>query len=116
MPVFVTKDTSLIRELLAPRCAPDAIAAQSLAEATIPAGAATQPHYHPITEEIYYILSGSGLMRFPDCEHRVVPGDAIAIPPGTPHQLINKGEGELVLLCCCSPAYSDEDTVLVEPW
>jgi mannose-6-phosphate isomerase-like protein (cupin superfamily) len=116
VPVFVTKDTSLIRELLAPRCAPGAIAAQSLAEATLPPGAATEPHYHPVTEEIYYVLTGTGRMRFPETERRVGPGDAIAIPPGTPHQLINDGETELTLLCCCAPAYSDDDTVMVPAW
>jgi mannose-6-phosphate isomerase-like protein (cupin superfamily) len=116
VPVFVTKDASLIRELMAPRCAPGTIVAQSLAEATLPPGAATQPHYHPYTEEIYYLLTGSGLMRFPDSERPVGPGDAIAIPPGTPHQLVNQGAEELILLCCCAPAYSDDDTVMVEPW
>jgi mannose-6-phosphate isomerase-like protein (cupin superfamily) len=30
------------------------------------------------------------------------------------HKLSNIGDDALVLLCCCAPAYSDEDTVLVE--
>jgi mannose-6-phosphate isomerase-like protein (cupin superfamily) len=30
------------------------------------------------------------------------------------HKLWNMGEEDLVLLCCCAPAYSHEDTVLVE--
>ena len=46
---FTTKDTSTIRELLAPRNS--GIERQSLAEATLPPGAATEAHFHPNTEE-----------------------------------------------------------------
>jgi mannose-6-phosphate isomerase-like protein (cupin superfamily) len=41
-------------------------------------------------------------------------GDTVCIPPGTPHQLNNTGDIALKLLCCCSPAYSDDDTELLE--
>jgi mannose-6-phosphate isomerase-like protein (cupin superfamily) len=41
-------------------------------------------------------------------------GDCVVIPPGQVHELVNTGDGPLVLLCCCAPAYSHEDTVLVE--
>jgi quercetin dioxygenase-like cupin family protein len=59
--LFVTKDGSTIREILAPRNS--VIARQSLAEATVAPGCSTQAHYHPVTEEIYYILAGSGEVR-----------------------------------------------------
>ena len=55
---FVTKDGSTIRSLL--DRTNSSAANQSLAEATVPPGGATEPHRHPQTEEIYYILSGSG--------------------------------------------------------
>ncbi len=108
---FVTKDGSLIREILAPRNS--SLRAQSLAEATLPPGTCTEAHYHPLTEEIYYILGGRGTMRIASEERRVALHDAIAIPPGTPHQIRNDGEEDLVFLCCCAPAYEHEDTVLV---
>jgi mannose-6-phosphate isomerase-like protein (cupin superfamily) len=44
----------------------------------------------------------------------VAAGDCVVIPPGQVHQLVNTGDGPLVLLCCCAPAYSHEDTVLVD--
>lgn len=108
---FVTKDGSIIREILAPRNS--CIARQSLAEATLPPGARTEAHYHPNTEEIYYILSGVGRMRMGEEERAVGPGDGIAIPPGVPHQIENIGHTDLVFLCCCAPAYEHEDTVMV---
>ena len=115
VPVFVTKDTSIIREILSPTNAPASVARQSLAEATLPPGAATEAHYHPNTEELYYILQGEGRMRIGPEVRAVRPGDGIAIPPGVPHQILNPGEREdLVFLCCCVPAYTHEDTVMVD--
>jgi mannose-6-phosphate isomerase-like protein (cupin superfamily) len=53
-------------------------------------------------------------MRLGSEEHAVRTGDCVVIPPGEPHKLFNDGAEPLVLLCCCAPAYSDEDTVLTE--
>ncbi len=107
---FSTKDGSEIRELLAHRNS--CIRHQSLAEARLPPHAATTPHYHPQTEEIYYILEGRGSMQVDKEIRSVGPGDAIAIPPGTRHQIRNTDSVVLKFLCCCAPAYEDEDTVL----
>lgn len=109
---FVTKDGSEIRELLAHRNS--SIRNQSLAEASVAPGQATQPHYHSQTEEIYYILQGSGRMRVGQSSRDVGPGDAIAIPPGEPHQITNTGAATLLFLCCCAPGYEHSDTVLLD--
>jgi mannose-6-phosphate isomerase-like protein (cupin superfamily) len=107
---FVTADGSAIRELAGP--AWTAARAQSLAEATVEPGAATAEHYHPRSEELYYFIAGEGRMRLGQAESEVVAGDCVVIPPGTAHKLFNEGSEPLVLLCCCAPAYSDDDTVL----
>ncbi|MFZ0388078.1 MAG: cupin domain-containing protein [Solirubrobacteraceae bacterium] len=110
LPSFVTADGSAIRELAGPSWT--AARAQSLAEATVEPGAATAEHYHPLTEEVYYFVAGKGRMRLGSDESEVVPGDCVVIPPGTAHKLFNDASEPLVLLCCCAPAYSDDDTVL----
>lgn len=112
VPPFITKDGSEIRELLAYRNS--AIRHQSLAEARLPVGGATQEHYHRRTEEIYYITHGTGKMRIEAEMREVQPGDAIAIPPGQRHKLWNTGGEPLRLLCCCAPPYEHEDTVITE--
>jgi len=112
VPEFTTKDGSEIRELLAHRNS--CIRAQSLAEARVAPGQTTQPHYHPRTEEIYYILQGQGEMRLGSERRMVGPGDAIAIPPGMPHQITSTGDGTLLFLCCCAPGYEHDDTVLLD--
>ena len=112
VPCFTTKDGSTIRELLSFRNSQ--IIAQSLAEARLDPGAETEAHVHPAAEEIYYLLAGHGLMAIEHETRSVTAGDAIAIPPGKRHQIRNIGGETLVLLCCCSPAYSDSDTVMCE--
>jgi len=109
---FVSKDGSTIRELIHPEshCAKN----QSLAEARLPAGARTIVHRHRKTEEIYHIVSGTGVMTLASACFDVRAGDSICIPPGTAHGLENRGNEELVLLCCCSPAYAHDDTELLE--
>lgn len=111
---FTTKDGSTIREILAPANSSGTIVHQSLAEATLAPGAATEAHFHPITEEIYYILRGIGRMQIATELREVGPSDAIAIPPGSPHRITNHGNTDLVFLCCCAPAYSHDDTVMVD--
>jgi mannose-6-phosphate isomerase-like protein (cupin superfamily) len=110
---FTTKDGSEIRELLAYRNSAT-IRNQSLAEARVQPGQRTAPHYHPKTEEIYYILRGSGEMTIDKEVRRVGPGDAIAIPPRAIHTILNSGKEPLVFLCCCAPGYENDDTVLVD--
>lgn len=107
---FSTLDGSTIRELAGRVSLPTAN--QSLAQATVPAGGATAAHFHRSSEEVYYFTAGRGRMRLGEEEAEVSAGDCVMIPPGVEHKLW--AEGELVLLCCCAPAYSDEDTVVTE--
>ena len=109
---FKTLDGSEIRELLAHRNS--SIQNQSLAEARLPVGGTTLEHYHPSTEEIYYITHGTGRIRIEAETREVAPGDAIAIRPGQKHKLWNTGTEPLRLLCCCAPAYEHSDTVITE--
>ena len=109
---FITADGSSIRELAG---VPSGNARnQSLAEATVPPGGDTIEHYHRTTEEIYLFTRGSGRMRLGDDEFEVREGDCVVIAPGVRHKLWAGPGGELRLWCCCAPAYSHEDTVLLE--
>ncbi len=110
---FLTKDGSSIREILSPENS--GLKRQSLAEATLPPGGATAEHIHPAAEEIYFILKGNAEMRVAEKTANVRAGDAIVLPPGTRHQIVNTGDSDLIFLCICVPAYSHEDTVLIDP-
>jgi mannose-6-phosphate isomerase-like protein (cupin superfamily) len=105
---FTTKDGSTIRELLGLLTAP--VRNQSLAEATLAPGQATERHYHAETEELYYLLEGEGEMEIDEERARVRPGDAILIPPGAWHQIHADAGETLRFLCCCAPPYRHEDS------
>src|SRR5512133_4372280 len=109
---FTTLDGSTIREIAGPAWTP--ARNQSLAEATVPVGGRTVAHYHGVAEELYFFTAGRGRMTLGDEEREVTAGDCVVIAPGQIHSLVNTGAEPLVLLCCCAPAYSHEDTVLVE--
>jgi mannose-6-phosphate isomerase-like protein (cupin superfamily) len=112
IPAYVTKDGSLIRELLHP----DHHGArnQSLAEALVPPGTRTHRHRHRMTEEIYHITAGRGMMSLGADRFVVETGDTVLIPPGTPHCIEALADEPLRFFCCCSPAYSHQDTELLE--
>jgi mannose-6-phosphate isomerase-like protein (cupin superfamily) len=104
---FITKDGSIVRELMRS-------VVQSLAEAIVPLGQTTYLHKHIRAEEFYHITGGVGLMRLGEEEFAVKAGDTVRIPPGTPHRVKNTGAGELKILCACAPPYEHEDTELLE--
>jgi mannose-6-phosphate isomerase-like protein (cupin superfamily) len=105
-PPFVTKDGSTIRSILDRANAP--VEQQSLAEATVSGGNATERHYHKASEEFYFLLEGEGTMEVDGKRREVQPGDAVLIPAGAWHQITAKRD--LRFLCCCAPPYSHEDT------
>lgn len=108
---YITKDGSIIRELMHPSLQGNHN--QSLAEAIIPAQTSTLLHKHLKTEEIYHIIQGKGTVRIGNEAILVQAGDSILIPPGMAHNICNNGYEELKILCCCSPAYSHDDTYLL---
>jgi len=111
IPAYVTKDGSVIRELMHP--AVHGNSNQSLAEAEVPQGTETFLHIHRHTEELYHVTAGTGRMTLGDEVFSVQAGDTVLIRPGIAHRIACTGSGPLRILCCCSPAYAHDDTHLV---
>jgi mannose-6-phosphate isomerase-like protein (cupin superfamily) len=103
---FVAADLSEIR-LLVDRVN-TRIASVSLAHATVAAGAETVWHRLKDTDEIYFVLSGRGLVSVGDESREVEPGDSVWIPAGVPQKIRNLGAQPLTFLCACGPAYVPE--------
>jgi len=87
----------------------------SLAEEVLPVGAAVGSHHHLLTEEIYYVLCGSGRMTVGTDTRDVGAGDAVFIPRGNTHTLENTGQTSMTILLVCGPAYAYEDHHAGEP-
>lgn len=67
----------------------------------IPPGCTACPfHYHLREDEIFYVLSGRGVLRYGDALHDIGPGDCIHCPAGTriAHQIANPHDEDLVYL------------------
>ena len=111
IPAYVTKDGSEIRELMHPVVHGNA--RQSLAEAIIQPGEKTQLHRHRVSEELYHVTQGNGIMRLGEFSLLIGAGDTVHIAPGVTHCVQATGETPLHILCCCSPAYSHEDTEML---
>ncbi|MBF0567038.1 MAG: cupin domain-containing protein [Nitrospirae bacterium] len=108
---YVTKDGSEIRELMHP--AVHGNVNQSLAEATIPMSASTLLHKHAMSEELYHVISGKGEMVLGVSVFAIAAGDTVCIVAGTEHMVKNTGGVPLKILCCSSPPYSHDDTILL---
>jgi uncharacterized protein YjlB len=63
--------------------------------AWLPPGGVSGEHVHTRTEELYFIVSGSGLMIIDGQAHPVAAGDLILTGLGTRHGLRNIGAHEL---------------------
>lgn len=108
---YLTKDGSEIRELMHPGIHGNV--KQSLAEAIILPGQKTQRHRHLESEELYFVTQGVGRMTLGDAVFSIDVGDTVLIVPGTAHCVEATGASPLYILCCCSPAYSHDDTELL---
>lgn len=63
-------------------------------------------HYHLQTEEVFYIISGSGILETPNGNKSISSGDIIVCPPleKGAHKIINSSENEMLV-------YIDFDSV-----
>ncbi len=100
-------DETILRELLHPSRDPAAIR-YSLAHAKLARGTASKPHRLK-TSEVYYFISGRGLMHVNGETTSVAEEQALYVPPGAVQHLENTGRDELVFLCIVDPAWRAED-------
>jgi mannose-6-phosphate isomerase-like protein (cupin superfamily) len=74
-----------------------------------------KPHYHAVTDEVYFVLSGTGLALVGEYEFEIEKGSIVHVPKGNEHALRNIDmHRKLEVLCLSTPAYSDDDFLLVE--
>jgi uncharacterized cupin superfamily protein len=67
-------------------------------------------HYHLKNEEVFYIISGKGILETPNGNKEISVGDIIICPPSEKgaHKIINSSEDEmLVYLDCDTVNYPD---------
>ena len=107
-PEIIAGDGTRLRELLHPDRDYDFSGRYSLAHAIVPVGGKSVPH-RLRTDEVYYIIQGSGDMHIDDEVSSVSTGDAVEIPPHAVQWIDNSGPTELIFLCIVDPAWRRED-------
>jgi mannose-6-phosphate isomerase-like protein (cupin superfamily) len=70
-------------------------------------------HMHPNTNEIQFILDGTGTIWLGDKEVKVKPGDLIVIPKGTPHGGTKPDGRTLKALAIKTPPQAPDDTKML---
>lgn len=107
-------DTCLLGELFHPlRIGKEVSCRYSIAHACVPAGEKTLPHRLIRSSEVYFILSGSGIMHVGDEAQEIGAGQMVYIPPGKTQWIENSGSCDLLFLAICDPLWRAEDEVLV---
>ncbi|MFD6432665.1 cupin domain-containing protein [Streptomyces venezuelae] len=78
--------------------------------ACVPPGGVSGEHLHTRTEEVYFILSGTGEIYLDGTAHPIAPGSMVLTGLGTVHGLRNTGDSDLAWLVIemRSPRFSAE--------
>jgi len=71
-------------------------------------------HMHPNTNEIQYILDGTGTIWLGDKEVTVKPGDLVIIPKGTAHGGTKPISGQVKAVAIKTPPQAPDDTKLLD--
>ena len=109
---FIARDGALIFELLRPETSD--IKNLSVASGYLKPQQKALPHYHKKSEEVYYVISGTGRVRVDEDVADITTGDAIHIPIGTIHALENTSmKKKMKILAISVPPYSDDDMFFV---
>jgi mannose-6-phosphate isomerase-like protein (cupin superfamily) len=71
-------------------------------------------HMHPNTNEIQYILEGTGTIWLGDKEVQVKPGDLVVIPRGTPHGGTKPDGRPLKAIAIKTPPQAPDDVKMLD--
>jgi mannose-6-phosphate isomerase-like protein (cupin superfamily) len=112
-PEFIAGDHTRLRELLHPDKQPSTIR-YSLAHALLAPGESSTAHSLKNCSEVYYILSGRGLMSIDNEQCTVAPGAAVYIPPNAVQSIKNIGSEPLAFVCIVDPAWQPENEIVLE--
>ena len=82
---------------------------ESFATLRLPPGAAIGEHQHGESEEIYFVVSGTGVVSQDGNEVEVVPGDLVMTPAGQQHGIANNDDEDLQLVVLrATPGKNDD--------
>ncbi|MEO1373710.1 MAG: cupin domain-containing protein [Cyanobacteria bacterium J06635_10] len=69
----------------------------NFSQARFAPGQLAAAHAHQDMCEVFFVESGSGLIRIDNQEYPLLPGSCVAVEVGEVHEIVNNGTDELVL-------------------
>ncbi len=80
----------------------------SVIEERMPPGTAEVRHVHSKSRQLFFVLSGEASIEINGRVERLGVKQAVEVPPGVPHQMMNRSEADLeFLVISCPPSHGD---------
>lgn len=70
----------------------------------MPPASAEIAHYHRKARQVFFVLAGALTIRIGGHDHRLQPQEALEVPPGTAHRVLNQGREDCWFLVISHPA------------
>jgi mannose-6-phosphate isomerase-like protein (cupin superfamily) len=84
----------------------------SIIEERMPPGTEEKRHLHVRAHQFFYVLEGELTIEVGDRVELIKPSQGLEIPPGQPHQAINRSGGDVRFLVVSQPSsHGDRQTV-----
>ena len=80
----------------------------SVTQELMPPHTSEKWHYHQVSQQVFYVLSGKAIMYFYTEKFELISGDAIHVPPGVIHCLKNESNEALSFLVIANPQVNDD--------
>lgn len=83
----------------------------SVIEERMPPGATEQRHLHTEARQFFYVLQGELTMELEGRMHPLRQGQGIEVPPGAPHQAMNRSCSDTRFLVISAPPAQGDRTL-----
>ena len=75
----------------------------SVIQECVPPNCSEIRHYHNVSEQFFYVLSGIATLEIAGDIHQLQPNQGIHIQPKVPHQLSNQQSENLIFIVISTP-------------
>lgn len=69
----------------------------------VPPDAGEERHRHRNSRQFFYVLRGRAVVEIDGNEHRLTERQGIEVPPGEPHQFLNRSDDDVEFLVISAP-------------
>ena len=74
----------------------------------MPPGTSEERHYHLLSQQFFYILSGAATFEMDDEILQIKSGEGLHMPAGKIHKISNQSEVDLQFLLCSQPSTAND--------